>query len=165
MRFTLSVSLLLFLIFPPQLPAFSWEKVGREYNLPPQLLYAIARVESNLNPNARSKKNQNGSYDIGLMQINSTWLPVLKRYGISESDLYHPLVNLRVGAWILAQNIQRYGPTWRAVGAYNAVSPSRQLEYVQRIASILQQENLTLGPKDESRDSETALGSVEDCDG
>ena len=165
MRFTLSASLLFFLIFPPQLPAFSWQKVGREYNLSPRLLYAIARVESNLNPNARSKKNQNGSYDIGLMQINSTWLPVLKRYGISESDLYHPLVNLRVGAWILAQNIQRYGPTWKAVGAYNAVSPSKQLKYVQRIADILQQENLTLGPAVNSREAETTVRSAEDCDG
>ena len=41
------------------------------------------------------------------MQINSTWLPVLARYGIHEHDLLHPCTSLQVGAWILAGNVQR----------------------------------------------------------
>lgn len=99
----------------------------------PALLHAIAVVESGLDPQALNRANRNGSRDIGLMQINSAWLPVLKRWGITEERLYEPCISAYVGAWILADNISRHGRTWRAVGAYNAVTPSRQLAYVRRV--------------------------------
>ena len=38
-----------------------------------------------------------------------------------------------VGAWILASNVRRFGPNWKAVGAYNAVTPSKQLVYASAI--------------------------------
>lgn len=99
----------------------------------PALLHAIAVVESGLDPRALNHANRNGSRDIGLMQINSAWLPVLKRWGITEERLYEPCISAYVGAWILADNISRHGRTWRAVGAYNAVTPSRQLAYARRV--------------------------------
>src|SRR5690606_36371621 len=74
---------------------------------------------------------------IGLMQINSAWLPVLGRWGITEERLYEPCISAYVGAWILAGNIARHGRTWRAVGAYNAVTPSRQLAYVRKVQKQL----------------------------
>lgn len=48
-----------------------WHEVASWYGINVHLLYAIAKTESNLNPNAINKGNKNGSYDIGLMQINS----------------------------------------------------------------------------------------------
>ncbi len=55
------------------------------------LLHAIALVESGGNCSAVSKPNRNGSYDIGCMQINSSWLPTLHaRFGITERDLLIP---------------------------------------------------------------------------
>ena len=51
--------------------AFCFEKAGSKYQINPDLLRAIAIVESNLNPEAINY-NKNGSYDYGLMQINST---------------------------------------------------------------------------------------------
>ncbi len=55
-----------------------WEQAAERYGVSPELLYAIARTESGLDPQAIGL-NRNGSRDIGLMQINSAWLPKLTR--------------------------------------------------------------------------------------
>jgi len=109
-----------------------WQEVATWYGVNVHLLYAIAKTESNLNPLARNQ-NKNGSYDIGLMQINSSWLPTLHKYGIDESQLKDPCINLQVGAWILSQNMQRMGTTWEAVGAYNAKNPQLRIKYAQKV--------------------------------
>jgi len=109
-----------------------WAEVAAWYGVNPQLLYAIAKTESSLNPNAMNR-NKNGSYDIGLMQINSSWLPTLRKYGIDEQRLKDPCTNLQVGAWILSQNMQRMGVTWEAVGAYNARDPGLRIKYAKKV--------------------------------
>lgn len=96
-----------------------FESAAERYGIAAALLRAIAVAESGLRPNALGR-NPDGSWDVGLMQINSWWLPTLARYGIREADLWEPCLNVQVGAWILAWNIARYGYTWEAVGAYNA---------------------------------------------
>jgi len=58
------------------------------------------------------------------MQINSSWLPKLRKYGIGVNELFDPCTSIQVGAWILAQNIQRLGHSWEAVGAYNSSIPA-----------------------------------------
>ncbi|MEZ2311400.1 lytic transglycosylase domain-containing protein [Paraburkholderia sp. RCC_158] len=102
-----------------------------------QLVHAIAQHESGMRANAVNL-NSNGTEDIGLMQINSSWLPKLARYGIRRQDLFNPCVNGYVGTWILASNIRQFGPTWKAVGAYNAVSTQKQLIYANAIYRRLQ---------------------------
>ncbi|MDQ3232865.1 MAG: lytic transglycosylase domain-containing protein [Pseudobdellovibrionaceae bacterium] len=119
------------------LTANCWEEAGKRYNVNPWLLYSIAQQESSLKPNARNA-NSNGTYDLGLMQINSIWFKELKeKYGISEKQLLDPCVSIHIGAWILAQNIARHGSTWEAVGAYNAGSSKRtkriRYEYAKAI--------------------------------
>lgn len=121
-------------------PNCTWESVAVKYSVNPYLLYAIATTESGLRPNIVSKPNSNGSYDIGLMQINSSWLPKLKRMGITEANLLNDsCTNLEVGAWILADNMQRHGNTWTAVGAYNAVTDSKRVVYAKKVLNNLPQ--------------------------
>lgn len=116
-----------------QAPGCTWEAVAAKYRLNPYLLFAIAKTESGLKPLVKSKPNADGSYDIGLMQINSSWLPKLSRYGITEASLYDSCINLDVGAWILAENMGRLGNTWNAVGAYNAKSPDKRVVYARKV--------------------------------
>lgn len=95
-----------------------WAQAAQRYGIARDLLVAIGRTESGLNPQAVGVNR--ASVDIGLMQINSAWLPRLQRFGIQRADLFDACINIDVGAWILAQEVSRYGYTWQAVGAYNA---------------------------------------------
>ena len=114
--------------------AFCFEEAGMQYNLPPKLLWSIAKSESNFKPDAVNV-NKNGSYDYGVMQINSSWAG---RLGDRLwSQLADPCTNVKVGAWILSQCINDYGYNWKAVGCYNSRTPGKNEAYAQRIASIL----------------------------
>ena len=124
--------LLAMMLLPAAPVAACWDEAGRRYGINSYLLYAIAKTESSLNPSAINR-NKNGSYDIGLMQINSRWLPTLLKYGITEKHLYDPCVSIEVGAWILAQNVQRLGSSWVAIGAYNSSDPARRLRYALKV--------------------------------
>lgn len=99
-----------------------WVEAGERYGINPNLLWAIAGAESDFNPRAHnlSHLKRTGTRDIGLMQINSSALPKLKGFGIDEDKLWIPCNNIHVGAWILAEKMKKLGPTWDAVGAYNA---------------------------------------------
>jgi len=102
--------------------------------IPPELLLAIAKVESGLNWRAVNV-NRDGSYDIGVMQINSRHLPRLARFGITREMLWHPCVNVTVGAWILHEFIAIYGMNWTAVAAYNTGNPAKKPEAAKKYAA------------------------------
>lgn len=110
--------------------AFCFEEAGSMYGVSPVLLYAIAKIESNFNPKAINK-NSNGTYDYGVMQINSIHYKTLgKELWMSLSD---PCTNIKVGAWVLAQCIKRHGQTWEAVGCYNAMSRDKRKKYAWKV--------------------------------
>jgi len=117
-----------------------WVDAGKRYGIEPELLQAIAIIESGLNTKA-TNTNTNGSRDYGLMQINSVHLTTLKQFNITTRSLLNdPCRNVMTGAWILAGNMQQFGYTWEAVGAYNAgyadTPKSRMLrqKYIQKVA-------------------------------
>jgi Soluble lytic murein transglycosylase and related regulatory proteins (some contain LysM/invasin domains) len=94
------------------------EEASRMYGINPLIVYAIIKTESGFNPHAVNK-NRNGTYDIGLMQVNSSWLPFLSRYGYTVNHLFDPCINAKVGTWILAKCINKFGLNWKAIDCYN----------------------------------------------
>lgn len=107
--------------FPSTILANCFNSVGKAYNIDPLLLESIALNESNNKNNIVSKLNTNGTYDIGIMQINSSHLNLLAKYNVTEDDLIHnTCINITVAGFILSSNIKTRGNTWDAVGAYNA---------------------------------------------
>ena len=109
-----------------------WTEAAAYHKVDPYLLYSIAYVESGFKPGIVGK-NRNGSVDMGLMQINSIWLPTLARYGIPQNALFDPCASIYIGAWILSKNIAKYGYTWRAIGAYNSANPTIGYRYAQKV--------------------------------
>lgn len=110
--------------------AFCYEEAGLEYNINPVLLHVISKTESNLNQMAINT-NPNGTQDIGLMQINSSWVKSLNL----DADLLlsDPCYNLKTGAEILSKCIEQYGYRWEAIGCYNAVSKDKRVKYSWKI--------------------------------
>jgi soluble lytic murein transglycosylase-like protein len=103
--------------------AFCFDEAGREQNINPRLLKAIAEVESNMRADVvnRGHIDRTGTVDIGLMQINSGAMPRLLKQGITQKALLEdPCLNVRVGAQILAEKFKKEGEGWEGVGAYNA---------------------------------------------
>jgi len=114
---------------------FCFDEAGARYGIPPALLQAIAKVESNYDPTAMHQ-NQDGSTDRGLMQINSRWADKL------GSDVWirinDPCMNVTVGAGILSNLIEKHGYIWRSVGYYHARDPVKQEIYIQKVYKALQ---------------------------
>ncbi len=127
------------------------------YNVPIALALAIARQESGTRPwvinvagksyfpESRSEAyaiadqayNAGQSFDVGIMQINSYWL---KKYRIAIEEVLEPQKNIAMGVWILAREIQRYGLTWQAIGAYHtplARNPDRARAYASSVISLM----------------------------
>lgn len=129
--------IMVFVALVPGLAAAScFEQAAARYKVPVELLQAISTVESGGRANAYNA-NKNGSFDIGHMQINSSWLPTLAKYNIDVESLQDPCINTNIGAWVLAHNIARFGLSWEAVGAYNAASKSKREIYAKKVAAVL----------------------------
>ena len=101
-----------------------FKKWGAAYGVEWQLLKAVARKESRLNPNA---VNNADNESIGLMQVlcrpdgrggcaNS--LKVDGWSGATRRKLFDPDFNIKIGAQILAWNIRKYGMP-KAIAVYN----------------------------------------------
>ena len=100
------------------------------------VLRAIGWQESRLDP-AAVARNADGSIDRGAFQINSVHLPELARLGVAPAALADGCVSAEVAAWHYRRQVDRYGNTWAAVGAYHSRTPERAETYASRIAAIL----------------------------
>lgn len=94
-----------------------WEPLFAEYGLPVDVFSYIAWRESRCNPNAQNATwkngkmtyalNKNGSYDTGLLQVNSSWYTAVK--GVCGEDavknkmegLKDPVCNVKFAKWLM----------------------------------------------------------------
>ena len=117
--------------------ASCWEQAAATYGLDPLLLKAIGWQESRGWSHAVGPALADNNYALGVMQINTVHLPALRAQGIARSDLFNPCVNQQVGAWVLADCMNKLGTTWRAVGCYYAGPRSKnfakQAEYARSV--------------------------------
>lgn len=121
-----------------------FNEAGTMFRIEPNLIKAIALVESNLKKDSigknRDKKNNIKSLDYGVMQINQMHIPMLKKRGIikDERDLLdNPCLNIKIGTEILYKHFSRCGMTWQCLGTYNAGfamdNKKKRLQYAQKI--------------------------------
>lgn len=128
--------------------ASCFDTAGQASGIDPNIIIAIAIVESNLNPNAMHL-NKNHSVDIGVMQINSVHQDDLSSMGLSLSDLFEPCKNILFGTWLLKKDILKaQGDIWRGVGFYHSSTPVLRDAYMDKIhQTYLQLASLNLDLK------------------
>ena len=115
--------------------ALCFDEAGALYGINPIILRAIAKVESNYKTRAINW-NRNGTYDFGVMQINSSWASSL---GMEHwNTLGDSCSNIKTGAMILASCMEKYGYTWEAIGCYNSQTPDKRDKYARMVFNQLQ---------------------------
>jgi len=117
---------------------------GEQYGVPPLLLKNIAKIESNLNPNAICI-NKNGTKDYGLMQINTIHLKRLnKQYGVTEQMLMEPKINIYAGAQLLSKIIHQHGFNFESIGRYHSNTEEFKKKWNGRLTKELSKSLLCL---------------------
>jgi soluble lytic murein transglycosylase-like protein len=120
-------------ILPSAASAFCFEEAGAQYSVDPDTLRSMAIRESRLDP-AAVNVNVNGSVDVGLMQINSSWK---KRLGVKLWEhVKEPCTNVKVGAYILSLAIEETGDLWTGVGRYHSRNKEKAERYARKIFEI-----------------------------
>lgn len=97
------------------------------YEVPVSLLFSIISVESEFNPKALNK-NSNGTYDYGLMSLNSR---TFKKY--SSEQLYNIDTNLKLGCEYLLWLKKKYVTWGEAVIHYNGLYTKGAGSYMVKV--------------------------------
>lgn len=101
------------------------------YHVPASIIVSVIKIENGRN--GLAVKNENGTYDLGVMQINTSWLKQLQHYGITKEMVqYDACVNVTVGAWILAKGIAK-SEGWVGLGNYHSATPKYNLRYREKL--------------------------------
>ncbi len=92
---------------------------AKEYDVPPSVVYAVIRQESNFDPEAESRVGARG-----LMQVMKTTYEWIDYYrgasGAEWEDLYSPEANADYGIWLLSYLYEEFGDWETVYAAYNA---------------------------------------------
>lgn len=98
----------------------------------PGVLRAILKVESGLNPSAINR-NDNGTKDVGIGQINSIHFKKLAAQGVGPEHLLDACAGTYVSAWFLNQKMRQHGNTWQGIATYHSATPEHNQRYAKKI--------------------------------
>lgn len=104
---------------------------AQTFHVPATIIVSVMKIENGWN--GAAIRNKNGTYDLGVMQVNSSWLSQLTKYGITKNDLqFDPCINVHTATWILAKGLAK-GEGWQGVGNYHSATPIHNLQYRQKV--------------------------------
>jgi hypothetical protein len=142
-----------------------FDAAGRQYNINPNLLRAVAQVESNFRANATSPAGA-----MGIMQI----MPATARH-LGVTDPFDPLQSIMGGARYLREQLDRFNGDIRlALAAYNAGWPTVQRHggippfpqtqaYVARVMELFGDGDVTAGMPAQANTETPGLDSNNYC--
>ena len=112
--------------------------VAQIYSLPPRVLPSIQAVEGG-GPGV-VHRNSDGSSDLGIMQINTLWLPILARYtGLDVAEVRERLLNracfnIAAAGLILRTYLdETRGDLMLAIGNYHSHTPLLNQGYQAKV--------------------------------
>jgi len=120
---------------------------AQTYNLPPAVLLGIYQVEAGKVGQAVGPNN-NGTYDLGPMQINTVWLPELAtQWGVSKKTAKawvkdDACTNVGVSAWILRGHLDDTQDLARAIAHYHSKTPHIGDGYKSRVVASMKKHGL-----------------------
>jgi len=100
-----------------------------KYEVPANIVLAVAEKEGG--KPGQWVKNTNGTYDVGPMQFNTSYLHNLKPYGITAVDVEQAgCYPYDLAAWRLRHHIfNDKGDLWTRVANYHSRTPSHNARY------------------------------------
>jgi len=114
---------------------------SREYGISTKILWAIMKVESDYKKTIHN--NPNGSFDIGVMQINSIWINSLVNKGF-KADILDDGNNINIAGYILKENMDKGYSLWQAVGRYHSRDKRLQAVYIKRVKRAMNEQKYYL---------------------
>jgi soluble lytic murein transglycosylase-like protein len=114
---------------------------SRKYSISPKILWAIMKVESEYKKTIHI--NSNGSFDIGVMQINSLWIKSLANKGF-KVDILNNKDNVNIASYILKENMNKGYSLWQSVGLYHSTDKRLQAVYIKRVKRALNEQRYYL---------------------
>lgn len=119
-------------LFVSDVPMQCINQAALKYHVPARLIISVLNIERG--KVGLASKNKNGSYDLGPMQINTCWWPMLYHYGISPQQVQNdPCTNVKVGTWILSKAIASSADLLNGIGDYHSHTPHLNQRYVQQV--------------------------------
>lgn len=113
------------------------QETAAAYQIEPLALELIREVEGG-QPGSVSP-NSNGTADLGVMQVNSSWLGKLGRLGITRDEIRDDAcINVAAAAWIFVQVLERHGDLAKAIAYYHSPTGQHQARYLRRIEAIIE---------------------------
>lgn len=120
---------------------------AQTYSVPPAVLAGIYQVEGG-QVGQEVGPNDNGSYDLGPMQINTIWLPELAgHWGVSEATARKwvrddPCTNVGVAAWILKTHMDETNNLSQAIAHYHSKTPYYGSSYKKKVVASMNRHGL-----------------------